>query len=155
MANSLITERGYYLGITKQGDKAYLVKPSWDCGWYWGFGYIQSYTPYHYDWSSHEHWDTLTKDGFSFDIIKDHFKDLTLSDNDLYTLCDYMKSYYTLRRMADLTHCGDSFITAAARDLADFKNDEINTKINQEALPKLFKAVDTLFKEASEHKKEE
>ena len=24
----------------KEGERVYLSKHSWDCGWYWGFGYV-------------------------------------------------------------------------------------------------------------------
>ena len=39
----------YLLGINKEDKKVYLTKPSWDCSWYWGFGYIDM--P-----DSHSHW---------------------------------------------------------------------------------------------------
>lgn len=29
-----------YLGTTLDNEKLYLSKPSWDCDWYWGFGYV-------------------------------------------------------------------------------------------------------------------
>ena len=29
-----------YLGNTTEYGRLYLSKHSWDCGWYWGFGYI-------------------------------------------------------------------------------------------------------------------
>ena len=32
-----------YIG-TVDGEKIYLSAPSWDCDWYWGFGYIETYT---------------------------------------------------------------------------------------------------------------
>ena len=33
----------YYLGRDiKTKRKIWLQKPSWDCGWYWGFGYVQA-----------------------------------------------------------------------------------------------------------------
>jgi len=28
-----------FLGIS-EGEKIYLTAPSWDCGWYWRFGYL-------------------------------------------------------------------------------------------------------------------
>jgi hypothetical protein len=34
----------YLLGINQYGEKMWLEAPSWDCGWYWGFGYIETYT---------------------------------------------------------------------------------------------------------------
>jgi hypothetical protein len=34
----------YLIGINTQGEKVFLEHPSWDCGWYWGFGYLETYT---------------------------------------------------------------------------------------------------------------
>lgn len=34
----------YLLGIDPQGQNVWLEAPSWDCGWYWGFGYVERYT---------------------------------------------------------------------------------------------------------------
>ena len=34
----------YLLGKDEDGVKWYLRKPTWDCGWYWGFGYLDSFT---------------------------------------------------------------------------------------------------------------
>ena len=34
----------YLLGSDKDGVKYWLEEASWDCGWYWGFGYVETYT---------------------------------------------------------------------------------------------------------------
>lgn len=34
----------YLLGIDSEGQNVWLEAPSWDCGWYWGFGYVERYT---------------------------------------------------------------------------------------------------------------
>lgn len=34
----------YLIGINTEGEKVFLEEPSWDCGWYWGFGYLEVYT---------------------------------------------------------------------------------------------------------------
>ena len=34
----------YLLGRTYSGQKVWLQKESWDCGWYWGFGYLHEFT---------------------------------------------------------------------------------------------------------------
>lgn len=34
----------YLLGEDKCGDRYWLEEPFWDCGWYWGFGYIETYS---------------------------------------------------------------------------------------------------------------
>ena len=34
----------YLLGADAEGTKYWLEAPSWDCDWYWGFGYVETYT---------------------------------------------------------------------------------------------------------------
>lgn len=34
----------YLIGINEYDEKVFLEEPSWDCGWYWGFGYLETYT---------------------------------------------------------------------------------------------------------------
>jgi len=34
----------YLIGLNEQGEKVFLEHPSWDCGWYWGFGFLETYT---------------------------------------------------------------------------------------------------------------
>ena len=34
----------YLLGKDDQGIQYWLESPSWDCDWYWGFGYVETYT---------------------------------------------------------------------------------------------------------------
>jgi len=50
----------YLLGKDKHGIYYWLESPKWDCGWYWGFGYIETYTNNKQpqlakDINSHEH----------------------------------------------------------------------------------------------------
>ena len=34
----------YLIGVDLNDEKVFLEAPSWDCGWYWGFGYLERYT---------------------------------------------------------------------------------------------------------------
>jgi hypothetical protein len=34
----------YLIGINDCGEKVFLEEPSWNCGRYWGFGYLEVYT---------------------------------------------------------------------------------------------------------------
>ena len=38
----VFNKNNYLLG-KRNGVKIWLVEASWDCGWYWGFGYIEEY----------------------------------------------------------------------------------------------------------------
>ena len=57
------TEDYYLIGKDNTGERVWLEKPSWDCGWYWGFGYLQTMQGNREpsrarDINSHTHWDS-------------------------------------------------------------------------------------------------
>lgn len=145
MANKLITNKGYFLGITKDNEKVYLEKPSWDCDWYWGFGYLEYYNnsgrP---TLQAHRHWDSLVQESkeCAFNAIKHEFNKLSIDDDKLWKLCDYMYSFYTLKGAASLFTCGNSNQTSTGLDLSDKEEAD---KINHTILPKLFKQIDNIF----------
>jgi hypothetical protein len=59
------------------GQDIYLSPPSWDCGWYWGFGYLGNN-------NCHYHLSGLNKGKNQnlFDAIKEHFGDSFKLKND-------------------------------------------------------------------------
>lgn len=65
MKKKQVNKFGEHRLLFKQdGIKHYLQKHSWDCGWYWGKGYITTYTNERQpikskDISSHSHLDSL------------------------------------------------------------------------------------------------
>lgn len=141
----------YLLGIDNEGTKYWLEEPSWDCDWYWGFGYIETYTnndnpSMARDITSHSHFKSMFIDGKGciYDNFKNFFKETTLSDNEIWLLCDYMKSFYTLREMAELMHNGCSWQTEKAK--LDLLNDkELENKINKVMMAALFEKIKELF----------
>ena len=46
MKKKIINKFGkhFLLGINHDGEYVWLEKESWDCGWYWGFGYLHTYS---------------------------------------------------------------------------------------------------------------
>ena len=72
----------YYIGTDNNGTKHYLQKFSFDCGWYWGGGYIESFTNNRCpeksrDISQHQHFNSLIFKGNKngFDMFKEVFPD--------------------------------------------------------------------------------
>ena len=72
----------YLLGADAEGTKYWLEAPSWDCGWYYGFGYVETYTNNNYpnrsrDINSHQHFDGLFLNNpkvNAFDAFKEFFR---------------------------------------------------------------------------------
>lgn len=146
MKKQFNASKGYLLGIDQDGNKVYLQKPSWDCDWYWGFGYVQSYRPHTSSMEGHTHFDSLflTKD--LHNSYLNYFTDLTLDKNEIWTLLELMKTFYTLREYSDTINRGGSHITSnPLKDL--IKNDEQYNHINKVVLPELYKEIHKLLTE--------
>ena len=138
----------YLLGKDTEGTKYWLEAPSWDCDWYWGFGYIETYTNNNYpnrsrDINSHQHFDSLFLNDSkvsAFDAFKEFFKETTLSEKEIYLLIDYMSSFYKLKDVAKTLGVGYSNMTETAKE------------INEKILPAIFKRIDILLSDTDEQK---
>lgn len=141
----------YLLGINHDGEYVWLEKESCDCGWYWGFGYLHTYTNNKQperskDISSHFHFDStfLNKNKSSRDTFKEYFKETVLTDSEIYELCDYMKTFYTLKSVAELFKHGYSWQTEKAK-IEDLKSEEQRDLVNKVWLPEVFKRIEELL----------
>lgn len=148
MANKNITNRGYYLGVGREtGLKYYLQKPKFECGWYWSFDYIVGYEPRHKECAEFLSWEAVVDiyGQNAFEAMNCLIDKPSLSEKSCWLLCDYMKSCYTLKAMADLCYSGNSHYIETPN--ISFKDETLNNKINKELLPKLFKEIEKLFLE--------
>jgi hypothetical protein len=121
------------------GQNIYLRAPSWDCGWYWGFGYLGNK-------SCHYHLDSLMKTTDLYRGMKDHFGDsLIIQDsNELWKFCELMKTAYALKETAEVLAKGGSHYTY--NPCADIiKNEAESKRINEIVLPAIFDAVWEIF----------
>lgn len=141
----------YLLGEDKEGVKYWLEEPSWDCGWYWGFGYIETYTNNRRpdlarDINSHQHFDSLFLRGnkCAHDLFKEFFKNTPLNNNEIWELCDYMMTFYTLRKTAELFRHGYSWQTERAK-IKELENKDQEDLINRQLLPEVFKRIKKLL----------
>lgn len=132
-----------FLGTNIDNKRIYLTAPSWDCGWYWGFGYLGNTT-------CHYHVDGLKTDKgiygvrfrTLFDGFKEHFKTFIVKDDkDLWRLCDLFESFYTLQRSAELFHRGYSHCTDRVECKNQIKNDDYYNNINGVMLPIIFDEI--------------
>ena len=112
----------WLLGKDKDGISYWLEAPSWDCGWYWGFGYVETYTNNRNpeksrDISSHQHFNNMFLNGpkCSRDMFKEFFVETPLSDDEIWELVDYMQTFYTLKSAAELFRHGYSWQTSRAK----------------------------------------
>jgi hypothetical protein len=84
----------YLIGVTDDNVYIWLEEPSWDCGWYWGFGYLETYTNNRYphlskDINSHSHFTNFDNNT----SLNDYYEldKCVLSESDLFELKRLMK----------------------------------------------------------------
>ena len=153
MEKKIINKFGkhYLLGINKDGEYVWLEKESWDCGWYWGFGYLHTFTNNRQperskDLSSHFHFDTTFLKGpdCCFEMFKNYFKETVLTKEEIWELCDYMKTFYSLKEVAELFKHGYSRQTERAK-VEKIQSETQYDLVNKVWLPEVFKRVETLL----------
>ena len=139
----------YLLGKDKYGKYLWLEEGTWDCDWYWGFGYVETYTnnknpSRSYDIESHTHIDSLIFKKVNNKYIH-HWNDLSdlestvLTESESWEFSDLMKSFYTLKEAAEIYHQGNSHLTS--NHIITLKNKEAYNRINQIEIPKIMKRV--------------
>ena len=76
---------------TVNNKKIFLSPPSWDSGWYWGFGYLSNEN-YHY------HLSGLSKGSNLFDGIKTHFGNsfFITDDKDIWTFAEFDTNFFII-----------------------------------------------------------
>ncbi len=149
----------YLLGVKHTGEKVWLEAASWDCGWYWGFGYIEIYQQ---NWSPekardiqyHSHWDNSIvgvhdiydnenhcfkrSDYVSHINENKEFESTTVSDDESWELAELLESFYVLSRAAAVFKEGCAGITA---NKCGLKDSSVYNRINKILLPKIFSRV--------------
>ena len=130
-----------FLGRTVEGERIYLTPPSWDCGWYWGWGYIGNK-------DCHYHLSSLFKDKDMHTGIKEHFKTFVITnDKDLWTFCELVRTFYHLRETSDvLTRGGSHYTNNPCQEL--IKDAEYAKHINTVLIPAIFAETYNLFTKA-------
>jgi hypothetical protein len=133
----------------KDGENIYLSPPSWDCGWYWGFGYLGNK-------NCHYHVDGLEKiETYDFeksvrlyefvnlyDGFKKHFGNsfIVKREKDIWTLAELFKTFYNLKETAEILGRGGSHLTSnPCKDLIINKDE--TERINNIVLPQIFEEI--------------
>lgn len=137
----------FYLGTDEDGLKYYLEEGHFDCDWYWGFGYVVTFdnnlNPVDSeDYDFFTHFDTLffTKNRNGYDEFKESLSNIPLTDSEVWTLVELMKSFYTARAYSDMLHTGGSNYTT--NPLADMIRSEVEyNRLNKEVIPSIINEV--------------
>lgn len=136
----------YLLGQDKEGTLYWLEAPSWDCDWYWGFGYIETYTynkrpGYSKDISSHQH----ARDFYPKWVLGENpiLSQTTVNDREKWELAELFSQFYLLKNMAEFCHKkpvpGSHIATVKDVDHGDLT--EWYKKINNEMIPRITEKI--------------
>lgn len=155
----------YLLGKNKDRKYLYLEEPSWDCDWYWGFGYIETYTnnknpSASKDIDSHQHYEgcivgqmykydfvtqTMIKDKYVHHLNENsNIVESVLTDDESWKLAELMSKFNTLNDTAHLFHKGSSGV-ASTEINKDFEQEKLYNYFNFVLIPKIFIEIDKLL----------
>ena len=79
-----------------------------------------------------------------YDGIESRLVELTVSDKELWTLCELMRTYYIMREYSDLLSRGGAHYTKNPQAEL-IKNDREYKRINEIVLPKIFDEIEALL----------
>lgn len=143
-----------------ENEPIYLDPPSWDCGWYWGFGYLGNK-------NCHYHIDGLTKVSkynsdkkvfeYSFYDLKSgidlHFgESYIIRQSDRWTIAELFKNFYDLQKTARLLeHGGSALTTSPCKNI--IINKEEADRINETVLPSVFDEIYKIIERNLNNKK--
>jgi hypothetical protein len=153
--------KDYYLLGRSDGKKVWLERANWDCGWYWGFGYIEVFNRSNPESSSdilsHSHWDTsITGQHERYDVAtkgwkrRDYihhlnenpdFQATTVTDEESWLLAELMKSFYKLKAVTEILGKGSANITNKNPVSHLIQNKAEADRINEKVMPELFKHI--------------
>lgn len=137
--------RYFLLGKDREGQKVFLQEPSFDCGWYWGYGYLETFTNNNHpekskDITSHTHFNSTFK-GFA-DSYLEYFSESVLKENEVWELLELMSQAEKIRALADMFHGGGAGISHAqggiTKDLAE------HARLNKILEKTIFPAIEKL-----------
>ena len=141
MANETKWTKKVFFGTRKEdGKKIYLSPPSWDCGWYWGFGYLGNRDE-HYHLSGYQDGRNINM----YDALSGDYDLNPLIAKDVWSFCELVKTAYTLKETAEVLGRGGShYTTNVCADIV--KNEDEVKRINEIVLPAIFDAIGKILK---------
>ena len=139
----------YLLGEDENGIKYWLEEPEFAGGWYWGLGYIHTFTNNRQptrsvDIMSHEHFDSKFMNYGYVDGYLNFFKKSVLDRHETYRLFELMECAYTLSKMASMCERGSAWVSK--NDCYDvIKDQDWYLEIIQKKLPAVISEICNLL----------
>jgi hypothetical protein len=138
-----------FFGVDKFGDRINLTRPSYDCKWYWSFGYLGN-KDCHYHLSGYQN-------GRNINMYDALVSDYVLADHivaNLWSFCEQALAIYTLKDAAEVLYRGGANMTTnPLRDIIKAHNGD--DMLNQKLLPILLQKFWDDFGDSSKASKEQ
>lgn len=135
----------YLLGQDAEGINYWLEAPSWDCNWYWGFGYIETYTnntnpEKARDISSHSHANNFMSEYFTeWNGSKPILTLKTFTDSEGWEICELFEQFYFLQKAAENFGRGKCY--CANTTVENWAKPELAKEINEKLIPMVTKRL--------------
>ena len=138
----------YLLGKDADGILYWLEEAQWDCDWYWGGGYIETYTNNERpgmsrDITTHSHFDSMFFNNRRLnghDAFTSFFEETPFTDKEIWQICELMKAFYIARQYSDMLCCGGAHYTSnPSKDI--IQNEEEYQRINKKVIPDIMKSL--------------
>jgi hypothetical protein len=126
------------------GEKLFITQHSWDCDWYWGFGYIGNK-------DLHTHFDSTFLGGAEAYDVEKVFETPVLTSKEWWLVRDLFVQAYALKGAAEVyRHGGYQTSMKGVTDI--IKDDEMCTRLNAD-LQAVLDKVWSIFEQADERRR--
>lgn len=147
----------FLLGQDKDGINYFLEAATWDYEWYWGGGWVRTYTNNRNPIASrhiksHGHFDELFFNGRrnGFNTFKEFLPANPFTDSEIWKICELMKSFYIAREYAEMVYTGSAhYTTNPAAEI--IKSEDVYKRINNIVIPAIMKSLYEILEEASKN----
>ena len=115
-------------GTFADGEDVFLEKHRWDCGWYWGFGYLGNH-------NCHFHFESLLyikdgKGGVKYGA-SDLFSETPLTDKEWWVIRDLFVQAYALKKAAEVyRHGGNQTFLQGVTDIV--RDASLEVRLNKD-----------------------
>ena len=142
----------YLLGKDSDGTTYWLEAARWESDWYWGGGYIKTYTNNRHPEKakhirSHQHFDGLFFNKYvsAYTLFKDLFSKTPFTDSEIWKLLELMKAFYIAEEYSSMIHIGGANYTTnpakeAIQDTAEYER--INKKMIPAIMDEIYKIME-------------
>lgn len=122
-------------------ENIYISKPTWDCDWYWSFGYLGNKNC-HYHLSGYSRGRNINM----YEALLADYKLKPAIKENILAFCELSKTIYALKESAELFGRGGMHYTKNPF-AADIKNVDFTKHINDVLLPKVIQGLWDLVNE--------